>query len=75
MKRFVAFMLLAGVLLLGGYYLYFYQGFYFPGETVKEPEIPFRAEGRKIQRKIQEQEYEVFEIRGVEVLSSLPGHS
>lgn len=74
MKRFVIAMLVLGALALGAYYLYYFVGFYLPGRSQGEPDLPFRAEGKELLRRNREGGYESFEIRGVEVSASLPGH-
>lgn len=74
MKRFVIVMLALGALALGAYYLYFFQGIYFPGKDQGELDLPFRAEGKELLCRNEEGVYEPFEVRGVEVSASIPGH-
>ncbi len=62
------------ILLLGGYYLMNYTGFYFDFHPNREITADIKTEGKNIYIKDKDNDgYKEFEIKGVEVSSSLPG--
>ncbi len=73
MKRFLTAALLLLAIALGGYYAVFYGGAYLPMGGDAALSVPFRAEGKQLQR-WDGQAYVPLTLRGVDVSASLPGH-
>ncbi len=73
MKRFLI-CAAAGILLIaGGVWLFFYQGFYLDLNPDAPVSVPFRTDGKKIQVLRGDGTYETTELRGVDMISSMPG--
>lgn len=74
MKHFLIVVMTAAVFLLGIYYMVYYEGFYFPDSYTGNLELPFQTAGKKLLIRSENSEYECFQMKGVEISASVPGH-
>ena len=74
MKRFLVAVMTAAALLLGIYYMVYYEGVYIPGEYTGNLELPFKTEGKELLIRTGNSGYELFQMKGVEISASIPGH-
>ena len=72
MKRFLILALCALAAVAGGYFAVYQLGLYLPGMRGGEVEVPFQARDKTI-RVRQDGEYAPLTVRGVEILSGVPG--
>lgn len=74
MKRFLVAVMTAAALLLGIYYMVYYKGVYVTGEYTGNLELPFKTEGKELLIRTGDSGYELFQMKGVELSASVPGH-
>lgn len=74
MKRFLVMVIAVAAALFGVYYVMFYEGYYISREYDGEIELPFKTEGKEFLVKSENSEYTLFQMKGVEISASVPGH-
>lgn len=73
MKKFILCAVITAALLAGAYYMIFFHGLYIPRDPDAPVSMNFITEGTRIYQKTDDGTKEPFEMKGVELSSSMPG--